>query len=177
MSTERRVKGVYASKQPQGPNGEPLCFNCLKPVGKGRKFNCSAKCSEEWRFKTSPSYVRALIVNRDHGICAECSADTIELRRAYLQIEIDGRKAFLAELGLAWSDRNRQTWWDADHIVPVAEGGGECDLSNYQTLCIMCHKKKTAAQAAKAKQERREQKIKERDAAGLFAEVDGIEIT
>lgn len=23
----------------------------------------------------------------------------------------------------------------ADHIVPVSGGGGECDLSNYQTLC------------------------------------------
>eukprot|EP00976_Prorocentrum_cordatum_P075602 1181956-Prorocentrum_minimum.AAC.10 len=25
-------------------------------------------------------------------------------------------------------------FWQADHIVPVAEGGGECDLNNYRTL-------------------------------------------
>lgn len=32
------------------------------------------------------------------------------------------------------------SWWDADHILPVVEGGGECDLSNYRTLCLPCHK-------------------------------------
>lgn len=29
--------------------------------------------------------------------------------------------------------------WEADHIVPVAEGGGSCGLANYRTLCIKCH--------------------------------------
>jgi hypothetical protein len=24
--------------------------------------------------------------------------------------------------------------------VPVAEGGGECDLSNMRTLCLKCHR-------------------------------------
>ena len=33
--------------------------------------------------------------------------------------------------------------WEADHIAPVFMGGGACDLSNYQTLCIYCHKDKT----------------------------------
>jgi 5-methylcytosine-specific restriction endonuclease McrA len=34
-------------------------------------------------------------------------------------------------------------WPQADHIVPVSGGGGECDLSNYQTLCASCHEMKT----------------------------------
>ena len=29
--------------------------------------------------------------------------------------------------------------------MPVAEGGGECDLSNYRTLCDPCHSAQTAA--------------------------------
>jgi hypothetical protein len=29
--------------------------------------------------------------------------------------------------------------WEADHILPVSQGGGGCDLSNYQTLCKGCH--------------------------------------
>lgn len=33
--------------------------------------------------------------------------------------------------------------WHADHIFPVMFGGGACDLSNMQTLCISCHKEKT----------------------------------
>jgi 5-methylcytosine-specific restriction protein A len=38
----------------------------------------------------------------------------------------------------------RRSLWDADHILPVAEGGGECDLANIRTLCLICHKKATA---------------------------------
>jgi hypothetical protein len=38
----------------------------------------------------------------------------------------------------------RRSLWDADHILPVAEGGGECDLDNLRTLCLMCHREATA---------------------------------
>jgi hypothetical protein len=38
----------------------------------------------------------------------------------------------------------RRSLWDADHIVPVSEGGGECDLSNIRTLCLRCHRQATA---------------------------------
>jgi hypothetical protein len=31
--------------------------------------------------------------------------------------------------------------------VPVEEGGGCCGLEGYQTLCVVCHKRKTAEQA------------------------------
>lgn len=33
--------------------------------------------------------------------------------------------------------------WHADHIVAVINGGGGCDLNNFQTLCVPCHKLKT----------------------------------
>lgn len=42
----------------------------------------------------------------------------------------------------------RSTGWDADHIIPVEHGGGSCGLENLQTLCHLCHKSKTAQQAA-----------------------------
>ena len=35
-------------------------------------------------------------------------------------------------------------FWQADHIVPVSEGGGECDLDNFRTLCTRCHAQETA---------------------------------
>ncbi len=41
--------------------------------------------------------------------------------------------------------KSRASLWDADHIVPVIEGGGECDLSNIRTLCLICHRTATAA--------------------------------
>lgn len=34
-------------------------------------------------------------------------------------------------------------FWQGDHIVPVAEGGGECDIQNYRTLCTPCHEEET----------------------------------
>lgn len=34
--------------------------------------------------------------------------------------------------------------WEADHIEEVADGGGECGLDNYQTLCLRCHWDKSA---------------------------------
>lgn len=33
--------------------------------------------------------------------------------------------------------------WEADHIIPVSQGGGACSLDNLQTLCYDCHKEKT----------------------------------
>lgn len=35
--------------------------------------------------------------------------------------------------------------WEADHIVPVAEGGGTCGLDNLRTLCKRCHGRETGA--------------------------------
>ena len=48
----------------------------------------------------------------------------------------------------------RQAWhsssvWEADHIVPVVEGGGGCGLEGYRTLCQPCHAKETKALAAR----------------------------
>ena len=37
--------------------------------------------------------------------------------------------------------------WHADHVLPVAEGGGSVGPEALRTLCLWCHKKKTAEQA------------------------------
>lgn len=71
----------------------------------------------------------------------ESPSDSLQIRERY--------KKRLAELRLTpsrvLSSRARQYGiWDADHIVPVVEGGGLCDLSNYRTLCVKCHKDETA---------------------------------
>ena len=35
---------------------------------------------------------------------------------------------------------------EADHIIPIAEGGAHTDPANLQTLCHNCHKQKTEAE-------------------------------
>ena len=37
--------------------------------------------------------------------------------------------------------------WQADHVVPVWQGGGACGLENLQTLCARCHSLKTGKEA------------------------------
>jgi 5-methylcytosine-specific restriction endonuclease McrA len=47
-----------------------------------------------------------------------------------------------------------QSFWEADHITAVVEGGGACGLDNIRTLCRPCHLKETAALAARRAKER-----------------------
>jgi len=42
-----------------------------------------------------------------------------------------------------WKRKHGGGLWDADHIVPVKDGGGQCGMENLRTLCIMCHKNVT----------------------------------
>ena len=48
---------------------------------------------------------------------------------------------FLREHGL----KRWRTFWEAHHKHAVSEGGGECGLENYETLCLWCHKRETKA--------------------------------
>lgn len=81
----------------------------------------------EWCVRTQPAYVRKLVEARDHRICALCG------------IRAAGGSA-----------------WQADHTIPVAEGGGEVGLDGYRTLCTDCHKRETAALAARLAARRRD---------------------
>ena len=45
--------------------------------------------------------------------------------------------------------------WEADHAVRVADGGGEAAADAVQTLCVPCHRTKTADEARAAAKRRR----------------------
>ena len=61
------------------------------------------------------------------------------------------------------------SFWQADHIVAVADGGGSCGLANIRTLCTGCHGGVTARQAAERAKERR------RRAGAASASCDGAD--
>lgn len=42
---------------------------------------------------------------------------------------------------------------NADHVIPRAEGGTD-DLDNLETLCVPCHKHKTAEEARRGRHRR-----------------------
>jgi 5-methylcytosine-specific restriction protein A len=143
MSTTRRTLGVFSTKRPLGEHGERLCYNCLGPLPPHRRFNCSKECSKAWRVRTSHAYMRYLVFQRDHGVCALCSADTVALQKEYSRLPNSTERSHFRDQHGIPVGRSSSDWWDADHIVPVIEGGGECDLANFRTLCLPCHKKVT----------------------------------
>jgi hypothetical protein len=135
----------------RGPNGRALCRWCSLEVPGGRFTFCSEWCVDEWRLRTNPGYVREKVFQRDRGICSLCRVDAytafIELKRSRSR----QRQKLLARWGL--KRMNRKSLWDADHIVPVVEGGGECDLANLRTLCLLCHRKQTAELRGRRRQQ------------------------
>jgi 5-methylcytosine-specific restriction endonuclease McrA len=72
-------------------------------------------------------------------VCAACGVDTETLRKDKRKLDYKARRQFEKDWGA------RRHLWDADHIIPVVEGGGECDLSNMRTLCLKCHREATVS--------------------------------
>lgn len=98
----------------------------------------------EWRLRSSTSYLRDCVFDRDRGICALCDTNTVRARRAVLRLPFAERMRAFRELQQRGTiTRRRKTWWEADHIVPVVEGG-DSNLENIRTLCIPCHRRVTA---------------------------------
>jgi 5-methylcytosine-specific restriction endonuclease McrA len=46
----------------------------------------------------------------------------------------------------AWDSTHN---WEADHIIPVIEGGGGCGPEGYRTLCLVCHRSETSKLAGR----------------------------
>lgn len=76
---------------------------------------------------------------RDRGVCRACGLDTNRLRR---EVQGRGRTRRLRELGFL----PRRSLWELDHVVPLIDGGSH-DPSNLQTLCVPCHRRKSAEEA------------------------------
>ena len=101
------------------------CRYCGLPVVGRRRTFCSDACVHEWRLRAWPSYLRETVFTRDAGICALCGLDTKELPEERV-----------------WGYRKAR--WEADHTIPLVEGGAN-DMGNVRTLCVPCHRAATAA--------------------------------
>ena len=158
MSRNRiRPDAGYVNRytMPRGPNGLNLCRQCKRECANNRRTFCGKKCVHEWKLRSSPTYVRRLLRKRDKGVCARCRLDTRDVEKALrtfreLAQSYGPRPAFPEIWVLTQKAKRilkastRRHFWDADHITAVVDGGGECGLDNYQTLCIWCHRAKSA---------------------------------
>ena len=138
------MPGGWADRKnlPKGDNGRVLCRWCNLEVPKSRRTFCSDWCVEEWRLRTNPGYLREKVLERDRGVCAGCGVDCLATWRHLKRLRGPARVRAFLDWGI--SPGRRKSLWDADHIVPVVEGGGECDLSNLRTMCLKCHRAATA---------------------------------
>lgn len=162
MSTQRRE---FATSKGRGPNGRFLCWcGCGREVSPPRRHWFSAACVDEWKGRNDLAYIRAKVFERDKGICAKCG---IDCQAAYAKA-LD-EKSILPGFP---NDFGRD-WWEADHIVPVIRGGGQCGLDGYRTLCVPCHKGETAKLARERMTERRREKERQSPQTGFFPVLDG----
>ena len=167
----RQRQGPRADERRAGaPKGS--CTYCGGNVTPPRRSWCSDKCVDEHRIRRDLSYARAQVQQRDHGVCALCNRDTWvardamrEIQRSWLNCRSTGQteqaeehRVQVERLWLEVTGQQRAVTaldmihglphlWEADHIVPVVEGGGECGLDGYRTLCLRCHRSETAALA------------------------------
>ncbi len=155
------MRRVPCHKQKKGPDGKRLCLVCEKPCPKHRRSYCSDEC---W-IRNTPGIMRDKVYERDKGICALCSMHCDVRRKHYEELYEMVRLAECNwDLRFLVSETIRNfkasDWyksgdgWQADHIVPVSEGGGLCGLDNYRTLCLGCHKKATAELVARLAEKR-----------------------
>lgn len=102
---------------------------------------------------------------RDEGVCADCGIQCAEIN--HLSIEQAKQGLGMNFIYEETGERNERGWpirksrpmteaefherylpgWAADHIVPLVDGG-TFDIENLQTLCLACHKQKTAREAS-----------------------------
>ncbi len=134
---------IHPDALPKGANGRSLCRWCNLEVPPGRRRTfCSEFCVDQWKLRSNPGYLRDSVFERDRGVCARCATDCVsELNHLKRQ---RGSARLLAWANWGLKPAQRASLWDADHVLPVAEGGGECDLSNIRTLCLRCHRAATS---------------------------------
>lgn len=159
-----RAGWVSPAQRPRGPNDLPLCRWCNGECPTRRHTFCGPACVHEHKLRTDPGYAREQVLERDHGICRECGVDTLALydllRSTWLTTRPHPHKRSPAGAGDSAIDLllrehrltrhdffNRKSLWDCDHHHPWAEGGHDLGLDNLVTLCIRCHRGKTAMQA------------------------------
>lgn len=152
--------------------GNLVCrwHGCSKVLEGKRASFCSDACRDKALILCWPTEQRRQTLRRDNGICASCGLDCIEAWRIIRKHEgyvikhrtwsdrgpYQAGSIESAEIFLGLRFGNKQTFWEANHIVAVAEGGTSA-LDNLETLCLLCHRAHTKALAGRMAKAKRAQ--------------------
>lgn len=166
VSSERFNRLALLERGETLPVVRGKCRVCLEPLPKGRRGFCSDGCRDAYYMATSGEFLRFKVFERDKGVCAACGLDCDALEQrvwgfstmvkrlrhhqkaVMLSAPERTMKAVnLVRCGFARLSSNQpRTLWEADHVEPLADGGGYT-LDNVETLCQPCHIKKTSNEA------------------------------
>ena len=122
------VKLPFAGKV-DPKTGRALCVWCGTPVTGRRVRWCGDDCVMDYKLaRGDQSAARRLVWKLHRGVCQICGVDVNKRRR---QIK--------AEHGYVKPEHRDLVKWEADHIVPIVEGG-KLARDNLRTACRVCHK-------------------------------------
>lgn len=152
------------------------CGERLQGRQKSWRHLHAGKCVREYELaKGYSKAIRRAVFERDHGICALCKIDAYSLEKSLFlypgklvnfrttpRARINALDAAFArdrEIMRSWAfahgfPAGGKCFWEADHIVPVVEGGTHA-LENLRTLCVPCHKGQTKLLAGRRARARR----------------------
>ncbi|GJP76976.1 hypothetical protein CLOP_g7415 [Closterium sp. NIES-67] len=131
-----------------------------------RHLFCSESCFSTYLSRTSLSFLRQELFSLERGVCVTCNLDCHTLVAAIRVLPPSDRRRVILHWAPQFSKHPKLLQrlvdipaegnaWHADHIVAVAEGGGECGVENLRTLCVACHQEHTNAQRRKWAEERK----------------------
>jgi len=148
-------------------NGQ-ACAWCAKPFlcSSGATY-CSQSCVEEGRVRrggwNSSTKIREQLFALEKGVCTKCNIDAHALFCKMKALSAPAER-LNALLNAKWklpqtrqatdrllSDPKESDFWQADHELAVAEGGGSTGLDNLRTLCTPCHAGETEKLFARLK--------------------------
>jgi hypothetical protein len=140
------------------------CRVCGEPC-ETRRHRWHEDCVARYNALASSQGFRTAVWDRDRGVCAACPPGTPaqprfngercscgatwRCERPYVLARVPELRARQQAAHDAWEpDLHRPIpyGWDADHIVPLVDGGPNT-MENAQTLCLPHHRSKTAAEA------------------------------
>jgi len=125
---------------------------------------CSHECAEEGRLRRGGMYassrIRQQLFSLEAGVCQICGVDAHALFLRIQALQPVQRLSALQDVKWISPKSSRALnrllqnpkecdFWQADHKIPVMEGGGSCGLDNFRTLCTPCHNNETEHQRSR----------------------------
>ena len=104
-------------------------------LAKHHRTFCSDYCGHQWRLRTDiPGYVRDQVFYHDRGHYAVCRTDTVAIYTALKHAGWFGEGPGAVAIQYEDCSQPQEPVGTPDHILPVCEGGGQCNLDSIRTL-------------------------------------------